>query len=625
MRENASAVSFLLLLPLAATALLCVAVLRRGQRSTLGNLFLATLAFEAVWITAHFFELLLDGRPSSEFWKQVKYLGVGPLPPIVFALALVFSGHRRWLKPWLVVVLVLSALIGFVSAATDELHHLFFTAHGLFGTPDRPLFWLLVITSYLYVLAASVLLARDALRRNGSHRRNGLLLAGSFLIPLMGNVLDGFGIIWPADATAFVMAVPNALLLLSVVRYRLLDVAAMGRRGVVDMMNDGVLVLDVEGRIVDANLAAARLLGATSPEAVLGRFFGDLVGQEFASIGHATGVWAYEGRDGDASNTQSVELVAAIPSRRALLVETYPVASQGECVGRVVVLREAEAGGEDSGLARPGERHRARRGAAAPIDLRHIRKDVVLTGSQGKLASDSHDPAGGDELLSVAAHELRTPLTVIRGYAQALLHDVTPDWKPDQVRSLRAIERQANRMLVLVDELLDMSRVEIGRLGMNPEPTLVVSFLREVVEEARMVNPSHRIAFSSEPSMERLVALWDPSRVEQVMVNLIQNAVKFSPPASEVAIRARAGGGLVEVSVHDQGRGIPWPEQPLVFERYYQAEEIDGKAGLGLGLHIAREIIRAHGGELRVVSEPGQGSAFHFTLPLGYDPSAELD
>lgn len=764
MRDYASTLSFPLLLLLLATLLLGAEVVRRRYRSALGNLFLAMLVSLGIWNTGHFFELLLAGRPVAEFWGTIKYLGVGPLPPIALALALVFTGRQRWLRSWLIVLLAASALLGFAGAATDDIHHRFFGVDRDWYSSDRWLFWILIALSWVDVLVASGLVIHHGFKTTAEQRRNSFLLAGSFLIPLAGNALDALGLFSPLDVAVVFMAGSVTLLAFSVFRYRLLDVAEVARRGVVDTMEYGVLIFDLEGRAVDSNVAAARMLGASSPEHVVGRHYADLIARAKGAI-HlmATNVEVGEIMSGGAPQNQQFQLVSASPGREAVNVQIYPLLSEGgEPLGRVMLLRDVTTHSQlVENLAQSGAQIKAQQEALESANLRLLQKNLELTQAREELAALNRQlegrihlateelerrrreaeegrervqaivdqlpeglivlegtdarvalanaaarelwpavlelgrplpsppvaygrqrgeeaidevlravlqhrraiagvrtsvftaavgqrrlllnatplaqPEGAtaavlvfqditslvesqevkEEFLSIATHELRAPLTVIRGYVQALLHDSAADPDSELARSLRSIERQGNRMFGLISELLDASRIEIGGLTVKPEPTLVIGFLRRLFHEAQLAHPTHAITFTWERGMEQMAALWDLARVEQVVANLTQNAVKYSPDGSEVRGSARATEGFVEVSIHDQGPGIPPPAQRLVFERYYQvAEEGDRRSGLGLGLYISREIIRAHGGRMWVVSEPGQGSTFHFTLPL---------
>ena len=233
------------------------------------------------------------------------------------------------------------------------------------------------------------------------------------------------------------------------------------------------------------------------------------------------------------------------------------------------------------------------------------------------------------EFVSFVSHELRAPLTVIRGYVQSLIHDLAQDPASGRARvtpseasgSLRAIDRQTSRMLGLVNDLLDISRMEAGRFAISPEPTLVVQFLERVCRDLRLATRTHQVGVSFAPGLEYVVALWDQNRIEQVVANLVQNAAKHGPEGSAIEIRVlRERAVAVRVSVRDEGPGIAPEHRERVFERYYQAPSDRTSSGLGLGLYISREIVAAHGGRIWIESEPGRGATFIFTLPTESDP-----
>ncbi|HEY8445661.1 MAG TPA: ATP-binding protein [Thermomicrobiales bacterium] len=223
--------------------------------------------------------------------------------------------------------------------------------------------------------------------------------------------------------------------------------------------------------------------------------------------------------------------------------------------------------------------------------------------------------AARDEFLSIAAHELKTPVTSLRGFTQLLLRDLrqAQETEPERLeRALDAIERQTAKLNRLVSRLLDISQMEAGKLRIAPERTdlamLTLSVLTQQFGDARS-----KIVYGGPTSLEAEI---DPIRFEQVITNLVENAIKFSPEGSTVTVklRRRTDGGI-ELSVTDQGVGIPHEEREAVFDRFYQAHAQRHLSGLGLGLHIAREIVTMHGGSIRIEDPEHQGTRFVVALP----------
>lgn len=218
-----------------------------------------------------------------------------------------------------------------------------------------------------------------------------------------------------------------------------------------------------------------------------------------------------------------------------------------------------------------------------------------------------------DQFLSIVSHELRTPLTAIKGYAQ-MLHKLLAD-DPVGRRFADTIDAQTNRLSRIVDDLLDVTRFaraqfELTRKHMDLRPVLT-----DIVARYEMLTPNYHVVLRLDD--EPLEGVWDQERLEQVLNNLISNAIKYSEPHTTVTVMARKERSELVVSVQDQGMGIPPEEQGQLFERFYRGS-VDGKTvkGLGLGLYVTRRIVEAHGGTIGVRSVPGEGSTFHFTLPL---------
>ncbi len=221
------------------------------------------------------------------------------------------------------------------------------------------------------------------------------------------------------------------------------------------------------------------------------------------------------------------------------------------------------------------------------------------------------------QLLSTVSHELRTPLSSIKGFTTSLLReDVTWDQKT-QRDFLEIIDAESDRLAELISNLLDMSRIDAGTLAMEQEEVRMGTLLREAIEAAKVQAPKHVFALDIPPRLPLVSA--DPRRIRQVLRNLLENAVKYSSPGSKVAVAVDFDRQSVTISVADEGTGIPEEYQERIFERFFQVDSASTRrvGGSGLGLAISRSIVEAHGGRIWVESEPGNGSTFFFTLPLG--------
>ena len=222
--------------------------------------------------------------------------------------------------------------------------------------------------------------------------------------------------------------------------------------------------------------------------------------------------------------------------------------------------------------------------------------------------------AARDAFLSVAAHELKTPVTSLRGFAQLLLRDFDAQRESSAQRrelALRAIDQQSGKLNDLVSRLLDTAQIEAGKLRLDPTPTDLAALIGAVI--AQRQDTGRTIRYQGPARLEATV---DPVRLEQVVTNLLGNALKFSPAGGVITIElGQTEDGVVRLTVTDEGDGVPPDQREAIFGRFYQAQGERALAGMGLGLYITREIVELHGGSVRF-EEPAQGGArFVVALP----------
>lgn len=221
------------------------------------------------------------------------------------------------------------------------------------------------------------------------------------------------------------------------------------------------------------------------------------------------------------------------------------------------------------------------------------------------------------DLVANVSHELKTPITAIRAHLENVLDGVEP---PD-LPTLQVILAQAERLGRLVEQLLDLSKLESGEVPLQREEVPVPALVSRVVSEIAVARGDHdvRIERVLDEDLPPLDA--DAERVHQVLFNLVDNAVRFTPAGGEVTIAAHRHNGSIEISVADTGVGIPPEHLPRLFERFYRVDPARsrGDGGTGIGLAIARSVVEAHGGHIRAESEVGRGSLFAFDLPAA-DP-----
>ncbi|HVL80771.1 MAG TPA: ATP-binding protein [Actinomycetota bacterium] len=339
---------------------------------------------------------------------------------------------------------------------------------------------------------------------------------------------------------------------------------------VLDILPDAVVVLGPGPRIEYLNRAAEGLL-STSAEKALGRPSGEVFVLRDSS-GRRLDECLPLGRRSPISRgipEGDYELARSGGYLPVSLLAAYQKAPDGTVERVVLTMRSA----------------RARRG----MDLRTV------------------------ELISTVSHEIRSPLTSVKGFTQTLLKrwDLFDDTAKREM--LAAVNEDADRVKRLIDELLDVSRLESGRLKLNLQAVDVPALVTKVTERMRDRSGEHSLETEGDPDVPSVQA--DPDKVEQVVTNLVENALKYTD-GGRVTVRTRASSNGVSVSVSDEGEGIPAVHLSRLFRKFYRRDRAGSPTGTGLGLYISRRLIESHGGELVATSEPGAGSTFTFTLPV---------
>jgi PAS domain S-box-containing protein len=341
-------------------------------------------------------------------------------------------------------------------------------------------------------------------------------------------------------------------------------------RDELDRLPDAVLECDAEGRVRAANTATLQLLGYTADQ---------LVGS------HVEELLCPRGVDGE-----------------PLLADGWHPSTRLRSVGRIPEheVRLRAAGGAEVRVMLTGRYERGPDGRVqgAVVALRD--------GARRRQAA-----AQGIEVISTVSHELRSPLTSVKGYTSLLLNRWDRLADEQKLMMLEQVHHDADRVTRLVTELLDISRLESGKLVLRRQMVDLSKLVGVVVEKVRMIEAEVRAEVDFVGNFPHVYA--DPDKIEQVLTNLVENAAKYADPKG-VRVLGEVGQGEVSVAVVDRGEGIPESDLPRVFTKFYRRAETR-PTGSGLGLWISRGLVEAHGGRLVVESRVGEGSTFRFTLP----------
>lgn len=340
---------------------------------------------------------------------------------------------------------------------------------------------------------------------------------------------------------------------------------------------DGVMVTNAAGVMVLENDASRQLTGRVGSVVHL-------------SLDQHVGVYGARNPDGEMMRTEDLPLARAV---------------RGETVTEQVLLLRRVDTGDDRFLLCSSAPVRAANGTITGAVA--VFRDITQMKQLEQMK---------DEFVSIAAHELRTPLTAIKGYAELLDRRLSAQTGRESDRkSLGVIRKQTERLAGLVNEMLDVSRIEAGRLQLNVEPFNLSTVVGEVVNNLRVSSDQHTLALDAEPDV---AVNGDIVRIEQVLMNLISNAITYSPQGGEIGVCVWREGNAALVAVNDRGVGVAPEELTHLFDRFYRAPRagVMRSGGMGLGLYICREIVTRHGGTIRAESVEGVGSTFIFTLPL---------
>jgi signal transduction histidine kinase len=215
------------------------------------------------------------------------------------------------------------------------------------------------------------------------------------------------------------------------------------------------------------------------------------------------------------------------------------------------------------------------------------------------------------------SHELRTPLHTIIGFSELLMEDEKMRLNEDQARFISHINKDANHLLALINEILDLSKIEAGKLDLRLEALDLRAAIEDALSSIRANCIAKSISIQSDIG-SCVVVDGDRLRVKQILYNLFSNAVKFTPAGGSIRVELTDGDGFAQIAVSDTGMGIPPEEHDSIFDKFQQAiaAKTGPAEGTGLGLAITRRLVEEHGGRIWLESEPGKGSCFTFTIPL---------
>jgi PAS domain S-box-containing protein len=578
-----------------------VFVWRRRSAASIASL-LAVLAGSVWWSVCSALELSAGDLAARETWGDLKYVGVVLLPPAYLAFVLQCGGQRRWPR-WAGPALALEPLAVLLLLAGAGTHDLvrFYPPDATAATRTAeagPLFWPHLLYNNALIWTGTVLLVVTLSRKSRLYRGQSLLLLGAILLPIILNLLFNFrvGPFRQVDLTPFAFVLTTAVLVWGVDQLSLLDLRPVARSQIFRTISDPVLVLDPDGRVLDANPAAGRLAGRPLTE-VVGKPVGQLLPTWSQTVTAAMDAGAEPPTPEGAPVTREVNrdgriyelAISALPER------------QRQPGGHLVVARDIT------------ERRQVEERLCAALNAELVAADRLAVALERERAAAEHLRTL-DELksgfLQAVSHDLRTPLASVLGISLTLQRGrglLGPDDTDDLLGRLAANARRLDRILT---GLLDLDKLDRGIVELRREPVDLASLVAGVVSEAADELGAHPVSLELLP----IQVLADAAKVERVVENLLANAARHTDPGTPIWVRVGPLERGALLCVDDAGPGIPAEQRESIF-RPFQRGGATYAPGSGVGLALVAQIASLHDGQAWVEDRAGGGASFRVLLP----------
>ncbi|MEM8531213.1 MAG: histidine kinase N-terminal 7TM domain-containing protein [Chloroflexota bacterium] len=574
-----------LLVTTLATTILAIAAWRR--RPAPGTMpFALFLGAISIWSCGYAFELLSVELTTKTLLAKLQYVGIVAIPVLWLVFVVQYTQRNHWLSRRNLILLTLLPCCTFLLVWTNEVHGLIWQTIKLVPTgllvaftPNYgPWFWVHTVYSYLLFGLGFGFLVQFFVRSPRLYRSQvGALLVGAFL-PWTGNVLYVFGLnpLPGLDLTPFGFALSGLAITWGLFRLRLLDIVPLAYDSVIESMLDGIIIVDAQRRIVNINPMALELLNYKINE---------VIGQPVARILDPALVQV-----ADDSKPQTVEITRnqttqILDVRRSKITHSHRVE-----LGVVIVLRDI-------------------------TEQRH----TELALQQAKEAAESASRAKGIFLANMS-HELRTPLTAIIGYGELLSRDTQITDSPIMTNDLQAIQIAGRHLLGLINNVLDLSKIEAGRVELYEELINIPALIDDVAMTVRPLVENNHSTFEIDNRDELGIIRTDITKLRQILFNLLSNAAKFTEHGTITLTIDREvlnAEEWVSFQIADSGVGIPVEHMNRLFKDFMQGDEQVARTygGTGLGLTISHRFCQLMGGTITATSAEGEGSVFTVSLP----------
>lgn len=541
----------------------------------------------AWWSFWYGMEIATPDLATKTIWAKLEYIGVAIVPIAWFIFAIRYTGRTRWWTRERQLALFIVPIITILVVLTNDFHHLNWATvaldtSGQFAVMDVSYgvwFWIHSIYSYTFILAATVVFIQGYFRSPSAYRRQHATLLIGVLIPWISNAiyLSGLTPFPNLDLSPFGLALSTLLVGFSVFGLGLFDIVPVARRVVVDNMKNGMIVLDLNYQIIDANPAAEAVFQHEG-----------LIGKPIAEVLHEHPEIMESFRGVDIAVTEIEVIINGewhVFEIHVSLIQN----KRGHLNGRLIVFYDIT-------------KRKAIEAALAQA------RDEAVEATRVKT-----------ELLARVSHELRTPLNVILGYTEMLQEGLYGELTPAQWDPTHKIIESTTFLTKQVNEILDISRLEIGQLELELDwfdLTILVERVysqMKVLADARNLQLTYRIDTQLNGEIYN-----DSGRIEQVLLNLVGNAIKFSTQGAVTIEACLQDDAHWVLQVIDEGSGIPESAHTLIFEPFRRVDSslMRTQVGTGLGLAIVKQLVTLMQGRVELKSQVDSGSTFIIIFPF---------
>ncbi|MBX3086563.1 MAG: PAS domain-containing protein [Anaerolineae bacterium] len=589
------------LLPLLLSGFISVYLARTAWRfrKTTGRISLAFTLMEvscAVWTLGYAVELSNSDLTTKLILAKIRYIGIVVIPVASFLFGAYYTRRSFWYEPRRVLALFIIPTITLLLMWTTESNGLIWSqpivvqsigSVSVLNAPYGSWFWVHSAYSYLMLLGSLYFVARAAIASPAAYRDQAFALTVGMFAPWISNAITIFGLS-PIDLTPFAFTVTGISFAWGVLRLQMVAIVPIARDVIVDSIYDAVYVLDDHASIIDTNKAARVLLGK-SPSELRGKSLKLVLPSLFPM---------------DTILDGKHELNTTI-NGRAYCFETIisPLTGRTGGSGHVVILHDITE----------RQQNEAR--------IQSQNESLLKVNAQLNISREKAEEAARlkSQFLATMSHELRTPLNAIMGYSELQLEGAVGELTPPQRHAAEHVMHNAEHLLAMINQILDLSKIEAGRLDIDVHPFSLDGWADSLAIKMKGLAEQKGLAFSIklDPQLPRTIC-GDEIRLTQIAINLLSNAIKFTKQGSVKMDIHRDGPTHWKFEVCDTGIGIPDAYHATIFEEFRQ---VDGSStrehqGTGLGLTIVQRLVQLMEGSIQLESHVGSGTTFQVTLPL---------